>query len=507
MLLFEKPYIFLLVYSFFIMLFFTQSSPFFVLNLWVDANAFLTVGKGMVNGVVPYRDLFEQKGPLLYGLHALAYMISNKSFFGVYILEAAAMFVNLLFAFKISKLYLKWMPAVIVALFFPLLILNQSAFAFGDSAEEFSIPFLLAFLYMLLKHLNYLSDSPFKWSVYLINGILIGCVFWIKFTLVGAWVGFYLAVLLICITKNRWRELVSAIVFTFAGLAVATIPWLLYFGIHHALKILIEVYFKFNLTTYSSQTSITGKLINSAVIFGEAFSSNLESRVMIIIGLLDFMFTGKYLRNKNEKWLLFSSAVFLIWGVYFGGREYSYYYLMVTPLGLLGLIAIAHYLQQSLGSRLDVLPKSRWFTLTIIALSAFYLCFSYNSNIKFSKFFNKDPLPQQTFAQIMDKEPHPTMLNYSALDGGFYLLSGIVPNVRYFEAQNIDYTLFPENMDEQNRYIKEGKVQFVVVKYIGIASASQLHIPHLSDHYQLVAQQDQVMGNSTFRYFLYKQVK
>ena len=50
----------------------------------VDQNCFFTVGKGMMTGLVTYRDLFEQKGPLLYFLHGLAYLISPDSFIGVF---------------------------------------------------------------------------------------------------------------------------------------------------------------------------------------------------------------------------------------------------------------------------------------------------------------------------------------------------------------------------------------------------------------------------------------
>ena len=65
----------------------TKSSPLYPFNDWVDSNAFFTMGKGMINGKVLYRDLFEQKGPLLYFIHGLSYLISNKTFLGVFIFE------------------------------------------------------------------------------------------------------------------------------------------------------------------------------------------------------------------------------------------------------------------------------------------------------------------------------------------------------------------------------------------------------------------------------------
>ena len=68
----------------------TKSSFLYPLNDWVDSNCFYTMGKAMVHGKVLYRDLYEQKGPLLYMLHAVGYLISPGSFTGVRIGVAAA---------------------------------------------------------------------------------------------------------------------------------------------------------------------------------------------------------------------------------------------------------------------------------------------------------------------------------------------------------------------------------------------------------------------------------
>ncbi|CRK82169.1 hypothetical protein [Neobacillus massiliamazoniensis] len=503
---FEKLNIFLFFYAFFIMLFFTQTSPFFVLSEWVDSNAFFTVGKGMANGLVPYKDLFEQKGPLLYGLHALAYLFSHSTFYGVYILESLAMFVNLILAFKISRLYLNWMPSAIISIFFPILILNQHAFRFGDSAEEFSIPFLMTLLYIIFKYFKYDSDSLFKRSIFLLNGIMIGCVFWIKFTLVGPWIGFYLAILFICIGNKRWKDLLNAIIYTFVGLVLASIPWVIYFGMNHAIKDLIDVYFKFNLGTYSEQVGITEKLINFAFTFGDAFNDNFESRMMIIIGLIDFMFTWKYYKDKSQKWLFLSTVVFLIVGVYIGGKGYPYYFLIITPLGLFGLIAIGHFIQNAnIQSRINRFNNSKWFALLAMAITTIFLCFSYNFNMKSSKFYQKEPLAQETFAKIMHQEPNPTLLNYGSLDGGFYLTANIVPNIRYFERQNVNYDIYPENMDEQNRYIKEKKIKFVVLRVDPATDVDQVNVPYLNENYRLVAQQEQYVERVPTKFLLYKE--
>ena len=56
----------------------SKSSPLYPMNDWVDVNCFFTVGRGITHGMVPYLDLYEQKGPLIYFLYALAALISES---------------------------------------------------------------------------------------------------------------------------------------------------------------------------------------------------------------------------------------------------------------------------------------------------------------------------------------------------------------------------------------------------------------------------------------------
>lgn len=66
----------------------TSSSPLYATNFWTDTNIYFTIGRGMTRGLMPYRDLFDHKGPLLFILYALGAAISDTSFIGVFALEA-----------------------------------------------------------------------------------------------------------------------------------------------------------------------------------------------------------------------------------------------------------------------------------------------------------------------------------------------------------------------------------------------------------------------------------
>ena len=83
----------------------SKSSFLYPLNDWYDANGFLTVGKGVLDGLVPYRDLYEQKGPLLYFLHSICALVPGTHFLGVYFLETVCLSVFLYFAGRLLSLY------------------------------------------------------------------------------------------------------------------------------------------------------------------------------------------------------------------------------------------------------------------------------------------------------------------------------------------------------------------------------------------------------------------
>ena len=105
-LIFKHKYpIFFFFCAFLILLFTSKNSFLFKLNDWVDANAFYTVGKGMMNGVIPYRDLFEQKGPLLYVIYGIGYLFSPTTFHGVFILEVLFFTVFLYYIHKIICMF------------------------------------------------------------------------------------------------------------------------------------------------------------------------------------------------------------------------------------------------------------------------------------------------------------------------------------------------------------------------------------------------------------------
>ena len=73
----------------------SKSSFLYPLNDWGDTNCYFIIGKGILKGLVPYRDLYDQKGIIIFAIYSLACLITTNSYFGVYIIEIVAAFLFL----------------------------------------------------------------------------------------------------------------------------------------------------------------------------------------------------------------------------------------------------------------------------------------------------------------------------------------------------------------------------------------------------------------------------
>ena len=95
---------FALLVSFAVLTVCSKNSFLYPMNDWVDVNCFFTVGRGITHGLVPYRDLYDQKGPLLYFVYALAALISEHSFLGVFVIETLLFALLLFIGGRIAEL-------------------------------------------------------------------------------------------------------------------------------------------------------------------------------------------------------------------------------------------------------------------------------------------------------------------------------------------------------------------------------------------------------------------
>ena len=165
----------------------TSSSPLYAANFWTDTNIYFTIGRGMTRGLMPYRDLFDHKGPLLFMLYALGAAISDTSFIGVFIMEALSLAAAVYAGWRTVSLFGEGRLTLLSMPILAAVVCCCTAFTQGGSAEEFALPALAAGVYLALALMARPGEADGRRALGF--GAAAGWVFLIKYTDIGLFAG------------------------------------------------------------------------------------------------------------------------------------------------------------------------------------------------------------------------------------------------------------------------------------------------------------------------------
>ena len=462
----KKEYLILIVSSVLIITIASTSSPLFPFNPWDDANCFLTMGRGIVKGLVPYRDLYEQKGPILYLVHALCSLVPGKSFTGVWILESAAAAIFAVFTWKSVKLFVK--PSAVSIYLVPVflsVVYTMRIFNYGDSAEELCFPLLSVVLFYALKALGNEDNLP-ELKEGLISGIIAGLLFWTKFNFVAFLAAYCLLIIIYSIIHKRFKKLFTLIALFLAGVVISSLPVLFYFASHNALGDLYTVYFYNNLFFYNSGSIDTGiysipVVKNFAIPFTILFKLGVEYKKLGVMLLLitagGFTFERKYRKRAT---ILFAFTFLVTVLATFPRIYYIYYYayilMLYVPLAVLLFVRLACLLEAKLKDGKKLL------TILLGALCAVsVVMFMLSGKNNYLIFKPAKDLPQYKFAEEIKKTKNVKILTFDIMDSGFYTAAGIVPSNRFFCYLNIEKN-WSAILEEQGKLIDEGYFDYII---------------------------------------------
>ncbi len=455
----------------------STSSPLYPINLWVDPNTYFTVGKSMFHGLVPYRDVFDHKGPYLYVLHGIAWLIDHDGFLFIWMVEIACCYFFLLFSFRILKLFagegILWLVPVL-----SLLVYTSDAFYRGDSVEELSLPLLSYALYLTIRSLK--GEGHIEHREFFLVGITSGIIFWMKFNLSGFYLA-WVALPLVQALKDKDYALIRSMVLGVTlGVIAVTVPVLFYFSYHHALDSLIDVYFITNIFQYGNSytTDLPGALFSLSKILKSIFK-NPELWALIFLGLV---FLWKEYRILFTQVLLMIFTGFLF--IFGKGSWYRYYTLIFSCFCCFGMIPVYLLLRPYAGK---CSMKARKWILGASCAFIFPFCLAMLSTNTEYLFCPRTSMPQFRFAEIISQSDDPSLLTYRSMDMGFLTAGNLLPPCRYYCILNADKDAA---LAAQDAMIREGATNFVVTYREDFSSplyelCAEMQYPHRSTHYFL----------------------
>lgn len=252
------PFAVCFVISFLLSLNFSLS-PFNADASGIDSSVFLYIGQSMHHGLVPYKDLFDHKGLVLYFIEYLGYLIGFGSNVGVWIIELINLYAIALIFYCTAKLFT---DSRIICLLSAYIVLQLSTLPFfssdgGNLTEEYALPWIALSLYFVVKF--FLTEEYKNWHIVAI-GFGFAAVFFLRVNMVGLWAALLFSVIIHLIKSKRIAELFKCALLFVLGCVIVLIPILVYLLATDSLKGMIDYYFLFNFSytgSYSRKGIVT----------------------------------------------------------------------------------------------------------------------------------------------------------------------------------------------------------------------------------------------------------
>jgi hypothetical protein len=290
-----------------------------------DQGVYLYVGQQILEGKIPYRDVWDHKGPLVYYIDALG-LWATGSAWGVWLLEIIFLFFAALASFLALQIIFD--PSIAFASTILWMVSLPQVLDHGNTVEEYSLLFQFAAIYFFLR-----SEKNTKgyWNEIMI-GVMAALAFCLRPNNIGvhAAIGLVLMVGVVFSPKERIRSLRRGIAAAAAGAVILSVV-ALYFAVHKSLGDLFDAMFIFNYY-YSKLETV------SWLAFPKGFNrlTFLAPLGMAgFVGLLSHLYG--YWKQKADaikiRFALFTLAVvpIQIYLSLLSGRRYLHYYIAWLP--------------------------------------------------------------------------------------------------------------------------------------------------------------------------------
>jgi hypothetical protein len=313
----------------------------------LDSGYYLYIGQQVLQGKIPYLDLWESKPPGIFYINALGLLLGRGTRWGIWVLELFSILLSAGLGFYLLQRRYGFFPALFgsVAWIWGL----QGVLQGGNLTEEYSLPFnfAAALLFALSLHTPQKKIFPF------LIGITFGFSFLLRANNTGLHMALVLAWILHAVLQREFRLLTFRLLWSgIAVLFVLALAGLILFA-QGALAEAIDAAILFNLSMSSS-----GNLLNG---IKSGFGFIGIPAGFALLGYLLLIFVA----NKREAWILFLLILLPLEAFLstLSGRGYPHYY--ITWMPALAILS-AHLLAELPGLHQRLERRRAWVSLGIL---------------------------------------------------------------------------------------------------------------------------------------------
>lgn len=320
---------------------FSPSSVSMHLRPEYDLNIYYLIGQGWMQGRLPYVELTDLKGPLVFLLHGAGSLLTPGRFLGACLLESPLVGLGLLFAYRTARLFVSRSEALGVLGIYSVAILY-----FSLHPAEITWVLQQMALFWLARWVVDEGEPPA--GVQLLLGFSLAVVLLAKYNQAVFWLPFCLWGVLAA-GHYWWR----AGFLQMLGAVVMLVPVLSYFYAHDALRPLwheyVEIAWQYGSAPWSeSMLGSLGWLLASELVPLHLHQA-LPEWLAAVIGWLTLLpcllvpFFWRVRRVTPAFIVLLISLAVSVYAAYCGSRRYIHYAFVFSVFWLPGLILLASW--------------------------------------------------------------------------------------------------------------------------------------------------------------------
>jgi len=307
-------------------------APLFGAPLDPDQGGYATIARGWLHGAIPYRDLWDNKGPLLFLWYAASFASLGESTLAPRLFAALAAGLSVPFVWATARTLFGRREATLAAALFALSFLNIYIQVTAN-AEVFMLLPLTAGLWLFAMGAR---GGKLWW--FMGAGVMTGLAVFTRQSALWTFVGYggWMGVLLVRVPEERMRQ-VKATACLALGALVAAAPFAVYFAANGALYDLWYAMFTFNFK-WAAEFPLHRKLVPPLLWEPVPLVGGLVFWALAALGVWRLV-----LRGDRFAWLILSFLVTSEAAAQTLGKASAHYSIHLMPgAALAGALGLAY---------------------------------------------------------------------------------------------------------------------------------------------------------------------
>ncbi len=435
-----------------------STSPLYPYYVGNDSAFFRMVGQAMTKGMLPYRDIFDMKGPYLFVIEYIGQLICFGRV-GIFLLQIINLWLVLFLADRLCCLL--GSEGKGTRLFMAVSVLSIAALVLpaGNYTEEFSLVPLFSCVYICSKFFKSMDSGTWtKRKLFLAGGwfgLMLGFLVFVRVTNASLIGGLIVAVVIVLIAEKHVSWIWPCAVGCMLGLFAAVIPPIAFFWAKGLLREFYEAVFVLGMR-YSTEYSLLYHLTQTLSYNGIRSATLL---VLVIITMLPIVFRWS---SYKIRLMLALSGLFTFFAIS-AGLNFRHYYILILPPVTIGVTAL---LQEYRNRSLLKKTVAALTVAALILISPIYMVRSGNTPFAFRKESQQpsteEALTVDAVSHVPDDERE-SIFVYN-IRPYVYLYADIYPCIKYCAWQKHYIDLMPKIEQELREIFASAPPKWVLLK-------------------------------------------